>query len=138
VTEVTALDLTQAFRFFIEACEEGSLAHIGQPELNAALAGAARRYIGDASAWDRKSSSVDISPLCAVTLAHWGVVTRPSRLPEAHSLAEVAERMWREGRGPRPPWASGPAHLNFPRRPDNWAGVSPSEIHIPQQQPPTP
>ena len=37
-----------------------------------AVKGAARRDIGDGlQAWARKNSAVDISPLCAVTLAVW-------------------------------------------------------------------
>jgi hypothetical protein len=44
--------------------------------LNAALAGARRRDLGDSWAWARKGLSVDISPLVAVTLAGWGHVSR--------------------------------------------------------------
>ena len=104
VTEVNTADVTQAFAMFVEAAREGTLRHLGQPELNAALAGAHRRSIGDASAWNRRSSSVDISPLVAVTLALWGVLARPGA-PQVWSLTEVAEKMRREG---RLPVASGP------------------------------
>lgn len=51
--------------------------HIPHPALNAALAGAGKRPLGDAWAWDRRGTSVDISPLVAVTLARWAYVTRP-------------------------------------------------------------
>jgi hypothetical protein len=47
----------------------GALRHLGTPELAAAVAGAATRPLGDAWAWSRKSSAVDISPLVACTLA---------------------------------------------------------------------
>ena len=46
--------------------------HLGQPELNAALAGARKRPLGDSWAWTRKGSGVDISPLVVVTEALWG------------------------------------------------------------------
>jgi hypothetical protein len=46
--------------------------HIGQPELTAAAMGASKRPLGDAWAWSRKSSAVDISPLVGCTLALWG------------------------------------------------------------------
>ena len=73
VTEVTSLDVTQAHAAFIAACSEGQLRHIGQPELASALTGAVRRPVGDAFAWSRRSSGVDISPLVACTLAVWGL-----------------------------------------------------------------
>lgn len=61
--------------------------HRNQPVLNAALGGASRRQLADAWAWSRKASSVDISPLVAVTLAHW-----------AHSqsspVVDVAMNVW--------------------------------------------
>jgi hypothetical protein len=37
----------------------------------AAVRGAVTRPLGDSWVWSRKSSAVDISPLVAVTLAHW-------------------------------------------------------------------
>jgi phage terminase large subunit-like protein len=49
--------------------------HLGQPELTAAVAGAMKRPIGDAWAWDRRSPSTDICPLVAVSLALWGLAT---------------------------------------------------------------
>lgn len=52
---------------------QGELRHLGTPDLAAAVRGAARRPLGDAWAWSRKSSTVDISPLVAVTLARWGL-----------------------------------------------------------------
>jgi hypothetical protein len=52
------------------------LRHLGQPDLNVALAGALRRDLGERWLWTRKGLSVDISPLVAVTLAAWGHATR--------------------------------------------------------------
>lgn len=54
-----------------------TLRHRPHPALSAALAGAGKRPVGDAWAWDRRGVSVDISPLVAVTLARWAYVTRP-------------------------------------------------------------
>lgn len=50
---------------------EGRVRHRDDPALNAAVAGAVRRSAGDAFRWNRKDSSVDISPLVAVTLARF-------------------------------------------------------------------
>lgn len=47
--------------------------YLDHPGLNAAVAGAKWRPLGDARAWHRKDSATDISPLYAVTLARHGV-----------------------------------------------------------------
>lgn len=49
--------------------------HLDQPELTDAVAGATKRTLGDGWAWDRRSVSVDISPLVACSLALWGLAT---------------------------------------------------------------
>jgi Phage Terminase len=137
VTEITPMDVTQSYAMFIEACTEATIRHINQPELNAALAGAVRRNVGDASAWSRRSSSVDISSLCACTIAVWGVITRGGPGVGVTSLTEVAEQMYREGRGLKPPWFGGGAPLGEVRyyTPgvgyDRSQGVNPAELHIP-------
>lgn len=46
--------------------------HIDQPELTSAVAGATKRELADLWAWDKRNSTVDISPLVAVTHAVWG------------------------------------------------------------------
>ena len=72
------------------------------PRLTRAERGAGRRVpppIGDASAWNRRSSSVDISPLVAVTLALWGVLARPAH-PRCGPLTEVAQQSAEKGDSP--------------------------------------
>jgi hypothetical protein len=56
---------------FFDSVDERTLRHLGTPELVNALRGAAKRPLGEAWAWSRKSSAVDISPLVTVTLALW-------------------------------------------------------------------
>lgn len=52
---------------------EPTLVHLDEQPLNSALEGARRRDLGDGAwAWSRRATSVDISPLVAVTLAAWG------------------------------------------------------------------
>jgi hypothetical protein len=58
---------------------ERTLRYVPRPALDAAVAGARQRTLGDAWAWSRRAVSVDISPLVAVTLAAWG------HAPRAHS-----------------------------------------------------
>lgn len=69
VTQITAREHAQACGAFYDAVMDDSLRHLDQVPLNAAVAGARKRPLGDAWAWSRKASSVDISPLVAVTLA---------------------------------------------------------------------
>ncbi|MEU8055703.1 terminase large subunit domain-containing protein [Microbispora bryophytorum] len=80
VVKPTVRDVGQACGQFYDAVvpAEGppTLRHIGQPELNAALAGASKRQIKDVWAWNRRGLSVDISPLVAVTSALWGFTTK--------------------------------------------------------------
>jgi phage terminase large subunit-like protein len=72
VTVVNAKEHAQACGTFFDACEDEALRHLDTPELAAAIKGAVKRPLGDAWAWSRKNSTIDISPLVAVTLAHWG------------------------------------------------------------------
>jgi hypothetical protein len=61
---------------FYDAVVERSLRYVPRPALDAAVAGAATRPLGDAWAWARKGLSSDITPLVAVSLARWGHATR--------------------------------------------------------------
>jgi phage terminase large subunit-like protein len=77
VVTSSAREVGQACGAFYDAVtDSGDLVHIDQTPLNDALAGALKRPLGDAWAWDRKNVTVDISPLVAVTLAAWGYATR--------------------------------------------------------------
>lgn len=90
VEVVGAKEHAQACGLMFDACDQATLRHRGQPELTAAIKGATRRPLGDAWAWSRKSSGVDISPLVAVTLALWGSETHdPRPATRAINLAEV-------------------------------------------------
>lgn len=74
VETVSAAQYAQACGSFYDATVDGSYRHLGTEELRAAIRGAAQRPLGDSWAWSRKSSSVDITPLVACTLARWGAV----------------------------------------------------------------
>jgi hypothetical protein len=50
--------------------------HVPRPALDAAVAGSAKRPLGDSWAWARRGISVDICPLVAASLARWGHATR--------------------------------------------------------------
>lgn len=53
--------------------------HADQTLLNAAVEGADKRTLDDAWAWKRRTSTTDISPLVAVTLAAWGAAVDGKR-----------------------------------------------------------
>ena len=72
VEAVTAREYAQACGAFYDLVDQAALRHLGTDELAFALQGAAQRPLGEAWAWKRKGSAVDISPLVAITLAAWG------------------------------------------------------------------
>lgn len=78
VQSVSTADVLVACAGFERAVREGRLVHLGQPPLDAAVASAAVRPVGDAWVWTRARSQVDVSPLLAVTLALWAAGGRDS------------------------------------------------------------
>jgi hypothetical protein len=68
LTVVGLDDYVTACADLYDAVEAKEVTHGDYPELNAAVANAGKRAIGDRWAWSRKSG--DISPLESVTLAH--------------------------------------------------------------------
>ncbi|MBM7788864.1 hypothetical protein [Tenggerimyces flavus] len=82
-----AREAAQAHGAFVDLANNNRLRHRDRLELNKALAGAKTRPLADAAAWSRKDSSVDISPLVAVTEAAYGFATygaaeKPKRKPK--------------------------------------------------------
>jgi hypothetical protein len=71
-------EVAAAYGAFYDAVMDAkTLRHRRQPELDAALAGAITRDVGDGGrTWGRKASAADISPLVACTLALWGFAER--------------------------------------------------------------
>lgn len=62
-------EMAQACGAFYDAVASGMLRHRGGVELTAAVRGAKKRPLGDAWAWSRRDTSVNISPLVAATVA---------------------------------------------------------------------
>lgn len=82
-----ARDATDACGFFFDQVQQRSLVHLGDPSVAAALTGATRIRVGKLDGpkgeeeyrtwyWGRKDTLVDISPLCAITYALWGLNLR--------------------------------------------------------------
>lgn len=69
VVEVSARQVVAGCGNFYDLTTTKRLRHIDQIPLNAAIAGAKKRALGDAWAWHRRDTTVDVSPLVAATLA---------------------------------------------------------------------
>lgn len=81
VTCPTARDYAQACGWFGSAVVppkggEQLIVHRDQLPLTLAVSGASKRDLAELWAWDRKSTTTDISPLVAATLAVWGFQTQ--------------------------------------------------------------
>lgn len=72
VTVISTSEYAEACGNFFDAVPQKSMRHGGQEELDDAVFGAAERPLGEASAWGRKKSSTDITPLVVCTIARWG------------------------------------------------------------------
>lgn len=84
----TASEVAQACGQFYDAIAQGQIRHTAQGPLDVAVRGAATRAVGDAYGWARRLSTVDISPLCAATLARWVWMTR-EYLAKAEPLSGI-------------------------------------------------
>lgn len=77
VEAISTTELVQACGMFYDSVEQQTVRHLGDPVLGAAVAGATRRKLGDAWAWDR-GSAADITSLVAATLALFGLASGTS------------------------------------------------------------
>lgn len=74
VRALTTPEHGEACGLIFDAVEQRRLRHMGTAELNAAVRGATQRPLGDRWAWNRRTSSADITPLVACTLGVWALV----------------------------------------------------------------
>jgi len=79
---VNAQQNAQACGLLVDAVRDGTLRHRGDARLVTAIRGASTRPLVDSWAWQRKSSSVDISSLVAITLALWSAEGAPDTTRE--------------------------------------------------------
>ena len=94
VVEADGTDYAVACSDFSDAIEQRTARYpVPQSDLDEALSGARKgSQVENAWTWSRKAStSPDISPLVAVTLALWGAMHGGA--PEVYSVREVAEQM---------------------------------------------
>ena len=60
-----------------DAIRNSTLRHLGQGSMSRAMAGTRKRRLGDTWTYSRSASTVDICPLVAVSLAHYGAMVEP-------------------------------------------------------------
>lgn len=77
VMQTGARDYSAACASMLDRIKAGQVAHRGETPLDAAAAGGGKRTIGDGWGWGRRTSTVDVSPLNAYTLALWADQRRP-------------------------------------------------------------
>lgn len=73
---ITTGEVVQAVGGFYDAVMAGKILHPGQPVLDEAVAAARKRPLGEAWAWQRRATDSDITPLVAVTFAHYGLAVK--------------------------------------------------------------
>lgn len=82
-------DITDACGFFYDSVHDGSLIHLDDPSVFTALAGATKIRVGKLDGpkgeeeykswyWGRRDTLIDISPLCSLTYALWGLNMKTS------------------------------------------------------------
>ena len=77
VSTLTDRDYTAACAGLLDHVTDRAVWHRGEPALDAAVAGAGRRTAGDGWAWSRRTSTADVAPLGAGSLALWADGRRP-------------------------------------------------------------
>ncbi|MBJ6633360.1 terminase large subunit domain-containing protein [Streptomyces sp. I5] len=81
-------DITEACGQMADAMNQGTVVHLDQVPLTAAVNGARTRRNGDAWTLDRTNSLVDISPLCAATFARWALLIRGPHVLDDYDIAD--------------------------------------------------
>ena len=89
VTQMNTREFISACGLFQDAVAGRQLVHNGQPGMQVSLEGATRKWINDVWLWQRRNDRVDVSPVIAATLAHYGWATRSSREPKKKRSGKV-------------------------------------------------
>lgn len=79
--EISQVQMGAACGAFQQAFRDGAIVHVGQPELDAAVANAQTRRVGEAEQWDRRDVKIDDSPLVAVSAALFRYGLQESPVP---------------------------------------------------------
>jgi hypothetical protein len=77
IRTLTDREYTAACADVFDRVRAGTMWHRGEPALDAAVAGAGQRIVGDGWAWSRRTSTADVAPLVAGSVALWADGRRP-------------------------------------------------------------
>lgn len=77
ITQTSTREYTAACAAMLDKIGDRAIRHRGETALDAAVAGAGRRTVGDGWGWGRRNSTADVSPLVAASLAVWAHQHRP-------------------------------------------------------------
>lgn len=72
VNVISGREYAQSCAQLHAGARDGTITHLGDPIFVTALKGAATRQLGDMWAWRRRTSTADITPIVAATVALWG------------------------------------------------------------------
>ena len=86
LTKISGREMAQSSVAFAALINNEQVRHLDQAHLNAAVAAAKRRNLGDLWAFGRRGSFVDISPLVSCSLAAWGYAQNAGREPQIVDL----------------------------------------------------
>ncbi|GAA4999521.1 terminase [Streptomyces siamensis] len=81
-------DIIEACGQMADAMNQGTVVHLDQVPLTAAVNGARTRRNGDAWTLDRTSSLTEISPFCAATFARWALLIRGPHVIADYDIAD--------------------------------------------------
>lgn len=81
-------DIIEACGQMADAMNQGTVRHLDQVPLTAAVNGARTRRNGDAWTLDRTSSLTEISPFCAATFARWALLIRGPQVVDGYDVLD--------------------------------------------------
>ena len=81
-------DMAEACGQLADALREGTVGHLDQAQLTAAVNGARTRRVGDAWVLDRTKSLSDVAPFIAVTEARWALLSKGPAVLDDYDVAD--------------------------------------------------
>ena len=86
VVKTSTREYAEACGGLFDAVLQSAVRNVPHPAMAQALAGATKRPLGDAWAFDKRKASADITPLVAAALARWAVARTREASPEIYVI----------------------------------------------------
>ena len=94
VTECQGNDLGASCGQFADRVMSKSVRFLDQDALNIAAGDAVKKDLGEVWVWNRAKSPVDVAPLCAVTMALWGLEMLSDGVVTVTAYGDDYEKWW--------------------------------------------